>query len=347
MPPPNLAVEQSDDLNRAIATAVANRPQGAAQPARTVQPTGAVSAAPATEQFAVPQQTSDQLRSGLDTRALISSAVSRRQMIESGVDPDAPALYPSRQRQRGGGPSRWEQLQQEHRELGSDIEHYSLLEARQNHESYIQNRNAAAAQQFSGMVNEMEQLTSPIGSKEHAKDVLAIAAKYPVGAMSTAGRELLQRHSTMHDSTAELLDQIHQAYPELKLKPSHIGPGGVSWTVDKPTDEPAGADKRRYSRLQASIEQHKTQAAAEAQTNRKAGQENVPYSQSAEWAGDQAELKALEQQYPSLRPAPPAGKEAAPTATPPSSDKEVTRMTKDNRKAVFDSETKKFLRYAE
>lgn len=60
----------------------------------------------------------------------------------------------------------------------------------------------------------------------------------------------------------------------------------------------------------------------------------------------QAQIKALEDKAASIRSG--AGTAPAPAPAPaPRGKNEVVRVTKDGRKAIFDSETKKFLRYAQ
>lgn len=208
---------------------------------------------------------------------------------------------------RHGGPSQWDT---EYAKLKALDHADSVLQKEQFNRAHIKAGIAAeqfkhqqgldTAKQTQGFYSAMAQVRSPIGTPEHAQEVLAIAGQFPLAVNTPEIKKVLQEHADLHDSHSQLIANA-LAQGKIVTQTGISASGKPTYKITDPNIIPTQA-QNRYDRLQASILQHQEQSDAEKQANVKGGKANVPYSKAPALHADQLEAQRLEQQYPGLKP---------------------------------------------
>jgi hypothetical protein len=121
--------------------------------------------------------------------------------------------------------------------------HYNAAEnARNSHENFIRNRAIQTDQEFSGLTDYLGNIQAPIGTPEHAQEVLKGVTMFPRGAMSQAGKLLLKEHAQTHDNLSDILANVRAQGLEPSLVERTAGggfnvhfkqPGGTSPDLEK------------------------------------------------------------------------------------------------------------------
>jgi hypothetical protein len=190
----------------------------------------------------------------------------------------------------------WHVLETQSHSLLQEHQFNAVDAARTAHEKFARESHIEASNDFAGLANDLLQIKKNPdlveGTPEFHNAVIEAAQKHPLGSKIQAGTLLLRGISDDHDKAA-----------------------GLRARAQIPT---AGVEAR-YAHLIGNIQMHEDAAQTEAQANIKAEKANVPYTKSAQYHADQAELSQLTKRYPSLSgesvaPATPAKASVAPTA---------------------------------
>jgi hypothetical protein len=148
-----------------------------------------------------PNQTGNALRASRDVPDMIGNAVeARRQALLQGItgrsDPDAPAILPS--------PKRQQAMLQEFRSLSSIAHQNAIEKAHQTGVDFKQQRDTEAANDYVGLIHDLNGITDPIGSPTHAAAASQVFENHPIALQTTAGREAAMLHARVHDTAASL-----------------------------------------------------------------------------------------------------------------------------------------------
>lgn len=222
-------------------------------------------------------------------------------------------------RHGGGGPSPWEteyaKLKAlDHADSVLQKEQFGRahLKAQIAGEEFKRQRGLDTASQTQAFYTAMSNVKSPIGTPEHAQEVMAIAAQLPLAANTSEIRQVLKEHADLHDSHAALLENARQSGATVRM--TGIGPRGAQYKVEEAGAVPSQV-QQRYIRLQADLKMHQEQADIEKQANIKGLKGKVPYTKAPLLHATQLEMQKLEDRYPSLKPQASTTPTAAPDTT--------------------------------
>lgn len=177
---------QTDAQNLAVASAMERADQfNGAQPSAGFQPS----------------QTVDSLRASRNVPDMIGNAIeARRQVlaeaIQNHTDPDAPAMFPS--------PKRMQSVLQEFNVVNNAAHQHAIETAHDTHQEFLRQNSINSANDFTGLVHDLNGIKSPIGSREHAQEASTIFENHPLGLQTAAGRQVAHSHATIHDTAAAL-----------------------------------------------------------------------------------------------------------------------------------------------
>jgi hypothetical protein len=162
----------------------------------------------------------DLIDSAISARRGALDAAKTRQMAILGILPPSAAglsgvVLPSTTRGRHGEPSQYDQELAklkflEHEDTSLSHEQYQnahLKAAQAAHDFHIQ-RESDTATQTAGFYAGLSKLKSPIGTPEHAREVVALADKYPLALKSKEARDTLAEHADLHDNAQRIKQAV-------------------------------------------------------------------------------------------------------------------------------------------
>jgi hypothetical protein len=135
----------------------------------------------------------------------------RAALISQGIDPDQPAVWPSRTRPAHGGPSRWETLQNEAQSTYKLNASNAIADARLAHERLGSQAHAQAAVDFSDFAKGLEDLKktgAQYGSPQFESAFLGLLQNHPTGVNTSAGLDIVKNELSKHASVLKAQQQI-------------------------------------------------------------------------------------------------------------------------------------------
>lgn len=286
----------------------------------------------------------------------IAAVHARRNQILNGVDPDAPARFPN--------PKRSAELNHELGTLTNVVHEHSLETVAQAHQDLIKQRSIDIANQASNVFNGLKGIPMD-GTPQSAQRVQdLISQNRNAFDVSPAVREEVSRHAKVHDAAAAA--GANQAPSTPQVDPAT----GLAWNGSRWVSPPivAGAPAGRlpanktdataaknihdiYGFTPTQFGARSNVAETDSTGDGKVGGGFVTFTYPDKGKPTQSKpipkddfLKLHGTLAPESMPAAPMTPATGAPAAAPST--EVTRVTKDGRSAVYDANTKQFLRYA-